>query len=888
MERVHVIIPVYNAYEDLIVCVESLIKYTDLKKHELIFINDNSSDTRIFTFLENLKKENIKVLHNEVNLGFSASVNRGIESCNEDVILLNSDTIVTKNWIEKIVTCAYSDASIATVTPVSNNATLCSVPNFCEENTIPDGFTIDEFGDVIEQWSFKKYPTITVAHGFCMFIKREVIKSIGLFDAETFTRGYGEENDFCFRAEQVGYHHAMCDNTFIYHKGTASFLSEEKKQYIENNTKVLETRYKEQWRKNQEYCSIERETEIRNNILTAVKLRNKKKNILYLVQADFREDASNNVGGTQLHVKDLMLGLKDTHNVFVAARDGEYLRLTAYIEKERISYKFLIGKAPEYYAFTDEAQKKLYRNILNAFSIDIVHIHHTLGLSLDLYYEAKSLGIPLFATLHDFFYVCPSIKLINYKGELCIGHETKEMCSKCLKNQFNISETIDFITNWREQNYKALELCDKLITPSENAKEIFSKYFPKLKEKITVTAHGSNPSIQGVSTNIDELVISDNYKANFEYIFNKPSNKQIIEGWAYIEGKDSKDSQIFVQITDEFGKEEVLKATVHKRPDVAAVTKNEYLYCGFSVIVPVDAFKNGKLFIRSVILNNGQFITNQNKEIVKYSQYKEKKDFHVAFIGGMSPEKGSKLAYQTMKNSEQDINWYVFGGIGDKDLASIEQDNIVKTGWYQRDELYSLIKAYKIDLVCILPIWPETFCYTISEALLCGVPILATDVGAVGERVREMNCGWTVPLDSNYNDVLNMISYIRDNSEEYKEKLEIVLNLKMRNLVDMINDYKVMYDKYYKAEISEVHFDSNIIYNGYLLAKEIINDDSQEMQELFNRVQYLEGELNLIHSSMGYKTLILIKTLKIPFKAQLKSFILRCYKILKRAKRQKG
>jgi GT2 family glycosyltransferase/glycosyltransferase involved in cell wall biosynthesis len=732
MKKIHVIIPVYNAYEDLIVCVESLIKYTDLNNHELIFINDNSSDARIFTFLKNLKKENIEVLHNGVNLGFSASVNIGIESCVGDVILLNSDTIVTKNWIEKIVACAYSDASIATVTPVSNNATLCSVPNFCEENTIPDDFTVDEFAQLIEQLSLKKYPTITVAHGFCMLIKREVIKCIGLFDAETFTRGYGEENDFCFRAEQVGYHHVMCDDTFIYHKGTASFLSEEKKQYIENNTKVLETRYKEQWEKNQEYCSIERETEIRNNISIALKLRNKKKNILYLVQADFREDASNNIGGTQLHVKDLMLGLKDTHNIFVAARDGEYLRLTAYIEKERISYKFLIGKAPEHYVFTDKTQKKLYRNILNTFSIDIVHIHHTLDLSLDLYYEAKALGIPLFATLHDFFYVCSSIKLINYKGELCIGRETNEMCSKCLKSQLNISETVDFMTNWRKQNYKALQLCDKLITPSENAKEIFSSYFPDLKEKIIVIAHGSNPSIKNVSTNIDEFVISNNYKVNFEYIFNKPSNKQLIEGWAYLEGTDSKDSQIFVHITDEFRKEEVLKANVYQRHDVAAVTKKEYLYCGFSVIVPIDTLKNGKLFIRTVILNNGQFITNENREIVKYYGYQEKKNLHVAFIGGMSPAKGSQLAHQTIKNSSKSINWYIFGGIGDEDLDSIEQENVIKTGWYQREELRSLIKSYKIDLVCILPIWPETFCYTISEALLCGVPVIGTDVGAVG------------------------------------------------------------------------------------------------------------------------------------------------------------
>ena len=63
-----------------------------------------------------------------------------------------------------------------------------------------------------------------------MFVKREVIDKVGYFDAETFGRGYGEENDFCYRAEQLGYHHVMCDNTFIYHSGTGSFLTEEKRE----------------------------------------------------------------------------------------------------------------------------------------------------------------------------------------------------------------------------------------------------------------------------------------------------------------------------------------------------------------------------------------------------------------------------------------------------------------------------------------------------------------------------------------------------------------------------------------------------------------------------------------------------------------------------------
>ena len=45
----------------------------------------------------------------------------------------------------------------------------------------------------------------------------------------------------------------------------------------------------------------------------------------YLLHLDFQEGAFNNIGGTQIHVKELTMALRDEYNVFVAARDEEYL-----------------------------------------------------------------------------------------------------------------------------------------------------------------------------------------------------------------------------------------------------------------------------------------------------------------------------------------------------------------------------------------------------------------------------------------------------------------------------------------------------------------------------------------------------------------------------------
>src|SRR5262249_17480895 len=64
---------------------------------------------------------------------------------------------------------------------------------------------------------------LPTAVGFCMYIRRDALASLGLFDAERFGRGYGEENDFCMRAGKAGWRNILAGDTFIYHNGSVSF-----------------------------------------------------------------------------------------------------------------------------------------------------------------------------------------------------------------------------------------------------------------------------------------------------------------------------------------------------------------------------------------------------------------------------------------------------------------------------------------------------------------------------------------------------------------------------------------------------------------------------------------------------------------------------------------
>ena len=880
-----IILPVYNAYESLVRCIDSVKKYTDLNRNRLILINDCSSDERILPYINSLSQNNILVLSNSRNLGFSGTINRGIEQGRNDVLLLNSDTIVTKNWLQKIAACAYRDQSIGTVTPLSNNASICSVPVTGQDNAVPEGFTIEEFAELIERCSLHEYPTIPVAVGFCMFIKREVLDCTGTFDAGSFPRGYGEEIDFCCRAEQFGYHHIMCDDTFIYHEGTASFLDEEKKKLVAESEKILKKRYKEQMDQIHQFWIVKPHEKIAQNVLLHTKLDNRKKNIFYLLQADFREDAGNNVGGTQFHVKDLVLRLRNRYNLFVAARDGEYLRVTAYTEKDRISFRFLIGKPLLYPVFFDETLRKLYRNLLTALRIDVVHIHHTYQLSLDLYYVAKELGIPLFATLHDYYYICPTIKLLNQENQLCIGNENEEMCRQCLQSQLHIAETVPFLSKWRAENKKALLLCSKLFTPSESSRKIILRYFPELDTKIQVIEHGSDPYFKGDQKAENNIQKTDQMQINIENFLDNKARPNAITGWTYLEGKDASLSKVFIEIADNNGEKQMLPCRKVQRADVAK--SDGYLLCsGFDLEVPSDIFKDGDLKVRVVIENRKQYFTNGKIYSVAKHHFQRNNGFNIAFIGGINIAKGSQYAYNMIKNSPKTINWFIFGGIGDGDLLFLERDNLTKTNWYQREHLPFLLKEHKIQLVCILPIWPETFCYTLSEALLCGVPTIVTDQGALGERAKALDCGWVVPADASWRDVLNLIDKIRQDPTLYQKKLQKVQQLHLRDTSEMAADYIQIYENCPAVEHDSLDFSTSDLYYGYLLGNpdSAIAAGSGVGADVYKRLNMVESELQAIYSSIGYKALIAIKRLPIPFKPQIKAFMFKCYNFLKKWK----
>jgi GT2 family glycosyltransferase len=218
-----VIIPVFNAPAELDRCLQSV--YVSLPPGtEVILIDDASPDAATRAVLDRWRGKadsGWNFLVNSVNLGFVGTANRGMRIASGDVVLLNSDTEVTRGWFEGLQRCLASDHLIATATPWTNNGEIASMPEFCAANPVPPDR--EAVAAVISACGQAAYPELPTAVGFCMAVSRRAIDRIGFFDEDLFGKGYGEENDFSMRAAQAGMRNVLCDDVYVVHLGNRSF-----------------------------------------------------------------------------------------------------------------------------------------------------------------------------------------------------------------------------------------------------------------------------------------------------------------------------------------------------------------------------------------------------------------------------------------------------------------------------------------------------------------------------------------------------------------------------------------------------------------------------------------------------------------------------------------
>ena len=233
-----------NLFSCTIPCIESIVKYTNLNKNELIII-DNFSTDETRDWLKTIQKQsvskNIKVILNDENLGYASGNNVGIRLAKgQNVVLLNNDTLVSDGWLEQIV-APLANSKVGLVGPITNRI------GSMQQITIP-GLTEANYERLSLSYTKKHkndYFNVKKLCFFCVAINRKLIEAIGLLD-ENFGRGNFEDDDYCLSTLRAGYKILIAEGVFVFHKGSYSFNQVCKSEYaklIEKNLRYFESKH---------------------------------------------------------------------------------------------------------------------------------------------------------------------------------------------------------------------------------------------------------------------------------------------------------------------------------------------------------------------------------------------------------------------------------------------------------------------------------------------------------------------------------------------------------------------------------------------------------------------------------------------------------------------
>jgi GT2 family glycosyltransferase/glycosyltransferase involved in cell wall biosynthesis len=473
---VDIIVPIYNAADELQNCLNALLHNTDLPSH-LIVVDDYSNDPRIDEILSSLPQQlrgtsihALTILRLSRNAGFSGAVNLGIAAgTNPYVVLLNSDTLAPPQWLSRLIAPLATDRSIGSVTPLSNAATICSFKPINDYEKSFDRDALLGLDSLFAQHGGTEPITIPTGVGFCLAARRSVYDQIGFLDADLFRKMYGEENDWCVRVIHAGLRNVAATNLFVPHVDGASAKNSNlnRSELLDLNLAKLQLIHPDYDASIRQFMSIDPLQPLRT-FMHLLLLRNSARSsvTLYVHNTELG-------GGSSTYLKQLLRQ---------RCREGEALILNA--TSEDIFIQRSLEAEQDRLRINDFMHDdRLFQELLSTLNIEEIVVNQLTGSAYDILTDRIcQSAVPYTVHLHDFFFACPTITLIGHTGRYC-GAETRlSQCSTCLPACFGKSaETSNLsISAWREHSYAFLQNASSIVTVSEHTKSIYRRYFPDL------------------------------------------------------------------------------------------------------------------------------------------------------------------------------------------------------------------------------------------------------------------------------------------------------------------------------------------------------------------------------------------------------------------------
>lgn len=461
--RVDIVIPVYRGRADTLACIASVLE-TIPRKASVVVVDDASPEAELSEALDELARSGaITLLRNDANLGFPASANIGMAlHPDRDIVLLNADTLVFGDWLGRLRTAAYSRSDIGSVTPLTNTGAIASYSNPLSDQMSTEAASgLDQLAARTNGGAIVDIP---VGVGFCLFLKRDCLDDVGDFDAGTFGRGYGEENDLCMRARACGWRHILAGNVFVWHRGGRSFGSLGS-ALMDRNRRLLNLRHRG-------YDTLIEEF-IKSDPLQPVRRRLDEARLLAAQRGSVLVFTHRRSGGVDRFVRERCDRISTDGLQALVLRP--LAEAPTGIEISTIDRRYSDLRYPS----VPELQ-----TLVDRLDLAGLEVHHLLGISPDIIDFALSLDIAKRFYVHDYVWICPRIGLVDGTGRYCGEPEAVETCDRCIERNGSEFPEVRSVATYRQRHARWLAAADEIVVPSQDVARRLWRYFPDLSIRV--------------------------------------------------------------------------------------------------------------------------------------------------------------------------------------------------------------------------------------------------------------------------------------------------------------------------------------------------------------------------------------------------------------------
>ena len=453
-----VIIPVVRGVGELRRCLASLRNNVP-PRTRIVIVNDGSDNPALLSFLRTRTGTAI-VLHHAHNRGYPAAINTGLRhAAGRDVVLLNPDTVLPPGWVGRLKSAAYAGPDIGSATPLGNEASILSYPNPAGGNSAPSAAALRRLDRLCQRANGAIRIDLPTAIGFCMYVRADCLAATGGFREDAFAQGYGEENEWCCRAESLGWRHVAAADLFVSHLGGSSFGAA-RTALMARNQVVLNRLHPGYDARVQRFLARDTLATVRRN-LDMARWQQGGEGPLVLLISHARG------GGVEQLVQDRcsMLAADGHRTLIVRPGSGKTVWLQPAPALNCPNLRFRLP-----------AEWDVLLSWLRPQRIERVELHHVLDHMPGIDTLAARLGVPLDVYVHDAVFFCPRVTMLGRSGRYCGEPKDPAVCDACVAELGSVVVNPPPVATLRQQSATLLASARQVIVPCEDVGRRVRRY----------------------------------------------------------------------------------------------------------------------------------------------------------------------------------------------------------------------------------------------------------------------------------------------------------------------------------------------------------------------------------------------------------------------------